>query len=171
MVPEPLIEVVPQAPPVAALHRLWLAVSRAGGAVAFVPDSPEQEIRAAAQHAVDEVAAGRLHLLAIREGDELTGTVFLRPGPGPRVAHRAEVVRLMVDPSRQGRGWGTALLTAAVAHARALGLEQLLLSARGGTPLPAFYAARGWTAAGVWRDALHLGPDDRRDEHWFQLRL
>jgi acetyltransferase len=97
--------------------------------------------------------------------------VFLRPGVGPRFAHRADVVRLMVHPSAQGRGLGRALLDAAVAHARALGFEQLLLSTRGGTTLPAFYAALGWTEVGVFPAALHLGGDDRRDEHWFQLRL
>lgn len=97
--------------------------------------------------------------------------VFLRPGAVPRFAHRADVVRLMVHPSAQGRGLGRALLAAAVAHARDLGFEQLLLSARGGTSLPAFYTGLGWTEVGVFPRALHLGGDERRDEHWFQLLL
>ncbi|GAA5118617.1 hypothetical protein [Pseudonocardia adelaidensis] len=29
----------------------------------------------------------------------------------------------------------------------------------------------GWTPVGVFPDALLIGPDDLRDEHWFQLRL
>ena len=104
-------------------------------------------------------------------GDPLVGTVFLRPGAVPLFAHRADVLRLMVHPARQGEGVGRALLDAAVARARALGLEQLLLSTRGGTDLPAYYARLGWTEVGVFPDALQLGPDDRRDEHWFQMRL
>jgi hypothetical protein len=59
-------------------------------------------------------------------------------------------------------------LGGAVDLARALGLEQLLLSTRGGTRLPEFYVKQGWTEVGVFPGALRLGPDDVRDEHWFQ---
>jgi acetyltransferase len=150
---------------------LWVAVSRAGGAVGFVPDSPEEEIRAAVLPVVEAVRAGREHMIAIGADDAPVGTVFVRPGATPRVAHRGDVVRLMVRPDLQRRGLGRTLLEAAVAHATALGLEQLLLSARGGTHLPAYYARLGWTEAGVWPGALRLGEGDDRDEHWFQLRI
>ncbi|WP_214402437.1 hypothetical protein [Pseudonocardia lacus] len=62
------------------------------------------------------------------------------------------------------------LLHAVAGRAAELGLEQLLLSARGGTALPGYYAARGWTEVGVWPGAIRLADDDRRDEHRFQLR-
>ena len=154
------------------LTALWVAVTRVGGAVGFPPGAPEQEIRAAARATVEDVAAGRLWAIAIG-ADPLVGTVFLEPGAGPRIAHRAVVLRLMVHPAHQGRGLGRALLDAAAARAADRGLEQLLLSARGGTDLPAFYAALGWAEVGVFPGALRLGPgpDDLRDEHWFQLRL
>ena len=125
-------------------------------------------MRGDAVAAVAEVVAGRQHLVA---AGDLDGVVFLRPGTDPRTAHRADVLRLMVHPAGQGRGLGRRLLEAAADHARALGLEQLLLSARGGTTLPAFYARLGWTPVGVFPGALRLGPGDLRDEHWFQLRL
>lgn len=172
MVPEPLTVPRPHRPgpgTVAALTALWIDVTRAGGAVGFTPDSADDEIAVAARDVVDEVRAGRQEL--VTAGDPLVGAVFLRPGVGPRVAHRADVLRLMVHPDRQGEGLGRALLDAAVARARELGLEQLLLSARGGTALPAFYTRLGWTEVGVFPAALDLGPGDRRDEHWFQLRL
>jgi GNAT superfamily N-acetyltransferase len=101
----------------------------------------------------------------------LAGTVFLRRGTGAVVAHRAEVLRLMVRPDLQSHAWGTRLLDAAVAHATAPGLEQLQLSARGGTGIATFYTRQGWTQVGVFPASLRLGPDDIRDEHWFQLRL
>jgi hypothetical protein len=51
-----------------------------------------------------------------------------------------------------GAGWAHPLvlgeaadLGGAVDLARALGLEQLLLSTRGGTRLPEFYVKQGWT--------------------------
>jgi GNAT superfamily N-acetyltransferase len=152
---------------VAGFAALWTAVTRAGGAVGFRGDEPASEIRDRAAAVGADVAAGREHPLLLGSHDAPVGTVFLAPGTGPRVAHRAEVRRLMVHPDQQGRGLGRLLLDAAVTHAAGLGLEQLLLSARGGTTLPAFYAARGWTPVGVWPGALRLGPDDVRDEHWF----
>ncbi|WP_300009032.1 GNAT family N-acetyltransferase [Pseudonocardia sp.] len=156
-----------------ALARLWTAVTRVGGAVGFVEDTPGAEIRAAAQLAAAEVAAGREQLLVLGPPAAPVGTVFLRRGAGPRTEHGAEVVRLMVRPDQQGRGHGTALLDAAVAHATTLGREFLMLTARGGTDLPRYYAARGWTPVGVWPGTLRLGPgpDGLRDAHWFHLRL
>jgi GNAT superfamily N-acetyltransferase len=170
---EPLVSIVSEPAPDAGveLGTLWLAVSRAGGAVGFLRDSPEPEIRAAAEQVIADVRAGRQQMLTIVAGGALAGAICLRRGVGAVVAHRCEVARLMVHPQRQGRGWGRALLAAAVAHAREHGVEQLLLSTRGGTPLPPFYEKLGWTEVGVFPGALRLGPDEVRDEHWFQLRL
>jgi acetyltransferase len=154
-----------------ALATLWLAVTRAGGAVGFPADAPEADVRAAAERVVEDVRAGRERLIAIESDGDLLGTVFLQSGRNPVRQHRADVKRLMVHPELQGRGWGKALLDAAVAHATDLGLQQLLLSTRGGTSLPEFYAKQGWTQVGVFPDALLIGPGDVRDEHWFQLRL
>jgi GNAT superfamily N-acetyltransferase len=147
-------------------------VTRAGGAVGFPPDAPEADIRAVAESTVAEVRAGTLHLLALHTpAKDLVGTVFLQPGRGPVVAHRATVIRLMVRPDLQGRGLGGRLLEAAVDRAAELGLAQLVLSARGGTGLPEWYAARGWAEVGRFPAALRLGPGDVRDEHWFQREV
>ena len=115
-------------------------VNRAGGAVGFLPDSPAAEVQAAADRAVEDVRAGGLSLLASSVGAdsaELAGVVFLRRDAGPVVGHRAEVSRLMVHPDLQAHGLGRRLLAAAERHAAALGVEQLMLSTRGGPRCPA----------------------------------
>lgn len=170
---EPLVSVItePPATTAAELGVLWLAVTRAGGAVGFLTDSPESDVRAAAEQVVDDVRAGRQEMLAMTAGGTLAGAVFLRRGTGPVVAHRAEVVRLMIHPDVQGRGWGTTLLAAAADHARTAGLEQLLLTTRGGTHLPAYYAKLGWTQVGLVPRALRLRSGEYRDEYQFQLLL
>jgi GNAT superfamily N-acetyltransferase len=80
-----------------------------------------------------------------------------------------ETVDLQVPLHR--RGCGQRLLDAAVAHARSLRLEALRLSARLGTGLPEFYAARGWTEVGRWPGGVRLAPGDDRDEVLFQRVL
>lgn len=165
---------VREAPPdlAVALGTLWLAVTRAGGGVGYAADIPEAVVRAAAEATVAEIRAGRQQLISLDAGaGELAGTVFLRRGDRATIEHRGEVLKLMVRPDLQRRGLGTALLDALVAHARSLGLEQLLLSVRGSSFLPGFYTARGWVEVGRWRDALRIGPDDVQDEVWFQLRV
>jgi acetyltransferase len=143
-------------------------VTRAGGAVGFAPDAPEAEIRDLAARTLDQVREGRLHMVAL---PELAGVVFLQPGGGAVVAHRATVLRLMIHPDRQRAGLGARLLAAAADRARELGLTQLLLSARGGTGLTEFYRKQGWAEVGRFPRSLRVGPDDWRDEHWFQLDL
>lgn len=159
-------------PPAAAgeLGSLWVAVTEAGGAVDFVAGDPEDEIRALAESTIADVRAGRTRMLTLDDRAGLAGTVFLVPGSGI-TAHRAEVGRLMVRPDLRGRGWGTVLLDAAVAEGAALGLEQLTLGCRGGTSLPAFYAARGWEQYGVLPEGVRLSADDARDVHLFRRRI
>ncbi|MET0187427.1 MAG: GNAT family N-acetyltransferase [Pseudonocardia sediminis] len=152
------------------LGSLWVAVTAAGGAVDFVAGDPEDGIRALAATTVADVRAGRARMLALTDDAGLAGTVFLTPGSGI-MAHRAEVGRLMVRPDLRGRGWGTVLLDAAVAEGTALGLAQLTLGCRGGTSLPAFYAARGWEEYGVLTDGVRLSADDARSVHLFRRRL
>lgn len=157
-----------------ALGDLWIAVTEAGGAVDFVPGADPARIRARAESTVDAVRSGAARMLVA--GPEPApetapeGTVFLVPGRGI-AAHRADLQRLMVRPDRQGRGLGGALLRAAVAEGRSAGLEMLTLDCRGGTSLPAFYTAHGWTEYGVLPRGVRLSDEDVRDVHLFCLPL
>lgn len=150
----------------AALGDLWIAVTEAGGAVDFVPGWDPGEIRDLAAATIDEVRAGAARMVVIGDQAAPEGTVFLVRGSGI-AAHRADVQRLMVRPDRQGHGLGSALLEAAVEQGREMGVEMLTLGARGGTPLPAFYAARGFVEYGRLPRGVRLSAEDARDVHLF----
>ncbi|ANY05472.1 GNAT family N-acetyltransferase [Pseudonocardia sp. HH130630-07] len=160
----------PQPGAAEALGELWIAVTEAGGAVDFVPGADPGEIRALAAATIDDVRAGAAHMIVAGEQTAPLGTVLLVPGRG-LVAHRADVQRLMVRPDHQGTGLGTALLAAAVELGREIGAELLTLGARGGTPLPAFYAARGFAEYGRLPGGVRLAPGDDRDIHLFARPL
>lgn len=153
-----------------ALGDLWIAVTEAGGAVDFVPGWDPAEIRERAAATIDRVRAGAARMLVVGPAPAPEaapdGTVFVVPGSGI-AAHRADVQRLMVRPGLQGRGLGGVLLGAAVDEARAAGAEMATLDCRGGTSLPAFYAARGWVEYGVLPRGVRLSAEDVRDVHLF----
>ncbi|GAB3588369.1 hypothetical protein GCM10027445_69360 [Amycolatopsis endophytica] len=151
--------------------RLWLAVTRSGGAAGFPADAPSKHVTAAADALLADVGAGHAHLLGERTDGVLTGIVVLRPGAGAVFEHRAELSKLMVHPGHQRSGTGRRLLDRAIGRARALGLRQLRLSTRGGTHLPEYYRRAGWTEVGRFPAALQIAPGDFRDEHWFQYDL
>jgi acetyltransferase len=153
------------------LTELLLVVTRKGGAVGFPVDVEESVVRATAEKLLMDVDAGVLEMLCDREEGRLVGTVMLRPGAGPVIAHRVELQKLMIHPDLQGGGRGGRMLARAVERARELGYAQLRLSTRGGTPLPAFYERHGWTQVGLFPRALLVAPGDLRDEHWFQYDL
>lgn len=91
-----------------------------------------------------EVRALLPHLLV---ADDLTGCCVVEPREG--CAHFG---LFAVQPALQGRGTGSALLTAAEDRARALGLpavEMTVLEAR--TELLAFYERRGYVRTGERR--------------------
>jgi len=59
---------------------------------------------------------------------------------------------LFVIDGRQGRGFGTALLEAAMARLRAAGHRQSFLATGAGSRAEGFYASRGWQAMGRAHD-------------------
>ncbi len=172
LVPEPLIDGPDRvdgsaARLVDAVTDLWFRVSQAGGAAGFAPSDRVEDIRAVAVGVIAEVQAGRADMLTLRDGDTMLGIAVIEPGQRPIRRHSGELTWLMVDPERQGQGWGTKLLGAAVAHAKAIGLIRLELHTRSGHGLEKFYSAHGWTERGRWPGAVRIAEDDERDEVWF----
>jgi GNAT superfamily N-acetyltransferase len=87
------------------------------------------------------------------------------------VGHWGWLYTVMIHPSLQGGGHGRALLAEAERHARALGLEALRLTCRGGMGLEDFYGRCGYKEVGRVPAGLRLSADDYRDDIMMWLPL
>jgi GNAT superfamily N-acetyltransferase len=155
----------------AALLDMWVTVVDAGGAVGFTAPADRDAVARTLRAQLERVCAGRDALGVLRHGGSPVGMGFLVEGGSPMRRHWRTVLRLMVSPELQGVGAGRLLLEGLHEMARELGLEQLLLSVRGGTGTEGFYARLGYTEIGRHPGSIRLSPGDDRDEIVMLLRL
>jgi GNAT superfamily N-acetyltransferase len=154
------------------LTRLWADVSNAGGAVGFPDPVTYDDVRPETDRYLRTIAEGRHRLLAgLDDTGGLRATAFLGFTEHRLQRHVAWLTTVMVDPSLQRGGHGRALLGAAEAHARALGLEALKLTCRGGLGLEQFYASCGYREVGRVPGGLRVSADDYRDDIMMWLPL
>lgn len=150
----------------------WMDVANDGGAVGF-PFIPVDitVVRAAVRRLGSELDHERSHVLGAWIGDELVGWVSIVLNPSPLTEHWAKIQHLQSHPIHRGEGIGAALLSRAVEHATSLGLEQLILTVRGGENLEPFYERHGWKEIGRQTGALRFADNDTRDEVLMQTTL
>jgi GNAT superfamily N-acetyltransferase len=142
----------------------WVTVIDAGGAVGFTAPANRDAVARALHGHLERVRSGRDALGILRAGERAVGMGFLVEGGSPLRRHWRTVLRVMVRPEFQGTGAGRLLLEGLHDVATALGLEQLLLSVRGGTGIEGFYARLGYVEIGRHPAAIRLAPGDDRDE-------
>jgi ribosomal protein S18 acetylase RimI-like enzyme len=101
------------------------------------------------------------------EGNELVGAIFLRTQEGKKNRHSAELKALVVDPARQARGIGSALVAHLIDFARSLGyIRQLSLTVTdGNTRAQRLYDAFGFEPFGLERDAFLLDGKYHAKQH------
>jgi GNAT superfamily N-acetyltransferase len=151
---------------------LWVDVTDAGGSVGFAAPAPVEQIAARLDAELAPVVSGRDALGVLRDPTGAAVGMGMLVSRGVDLfAHWRSVLRLMVHPSLQGTGAGRLLLDGLHDHARALGLEHLHLSVRGGEGLEAFYERFGYRVVGVHPGAVRLAPDDTRDEVFMLVEL
>ena len=153
------------------LLAMWVDVTNAGGAVGFTAPADVSAVAGTLDAALDRVAAGADLLGILRQDGEAVGMGFLLESQSPLRSHWRTILRLMVRPELQGRGAGRLLLEGLHGTAADLGLEQLMLTTRGGTGVEAFYERYGYTVVGRHPRAIRLGPGDYRDELFLTFRL
>lgn len=114
-----------------------------------------------------EIASGQMVVLAARDGGgPVRGTVCLNRHTSENGSHRAEVAKHLVHRSARRRGWGEALMRAAEAEARRLGLSLLLLDTRSGSDAERLYRRLGWAELGRVPDYAYT-PGGRLDATTF----
>lgn len=132
----------------------------------------DEEVRPETDRYAQSLAAGRHRLLAgLDSAGRLRATAFLGFNTHRLQGHWAWLTTVMIDPSLQRGGHGRALLDAAEEHARALGLEALKLTCRGGHGLEHFYASCGYKEVGRVPGGLRVSADDYRDDIMMWLPL
>ena len=164
----PSVRTVPAADaPVAELLDLWVRVNDAGGAVGFLPGAPRREVSHVLDSHLGEVRSGRALLVAMRAPTgALLGFGFWLAPRSRGQEHLAELMRLMVEPSAQGRNLGRLLLAGMVGVVRRElpGIRLLRLDYRSGLGLGAFYEAAGWSEVGRLAQGISLGGEEFRDD-------
>ena len=91
------------------------------------------------------------------EGAELYGMLALERERRAKNRHKATVVGMYVAPEVARQGVGRALLDALVAHARAVGVESLVLTVTDGNgDAQQLYAGAGFHSIGVEPDAIRV---------------
>lgn len=144
----------------------WVDVTNAGGAVGWVPPVTADDIRQVAtvtfarcgERGPDSLVAG------FDDEGRVAAWAVLVANSNPLMAHWRTVMRVMVHPKHQGKGYGADLMTAVGDAGVRLGLESLHLTCRGGLGLESFYAGCGYQEVGRMPRAIRVAPGDDRDE-------
>ncbi|MBU2669668.1 GNAT family N-acetyltransferase [Actinoplanes bogorensis] len=155
----------------ASIVALWVEVTNAGGAVGFVAPVTPAQVTPVAGAALAGVSEGVDHLLAGFDDGELVALLFVVSNRFELKEHWRVLKRVMVTPKYQGRGYGAALMREAATVGRALGLDALQVTVRGGAGTEKFYERLGYRETGRTPGALRVAPGDDRDEFYMWLPL
>ena len=133
--------------------------------------SPEDE----ADRSMDEVAAriaaaadGSICTLGIFEHDDLAGFLAVIHPLREKLRHRMELAGMYVAPEFRRRGFGRALLGAALVHAQSIpGVRQITLGVNAtNTAARALYQSAAFECFGVEPAALQVGGAFYDEEHY-----
>ena len=131
------------------LAALLQDVVNAGGTVGFMPPVSSDEASAYWLDVVRALEGSLRVLLVARDGPEIVGTAQLELCGRSNGLHRAEVMKVMVHPSRQSQGIGAQLMRAVELEAAREDRTTLVLDTREGEPSERLYFKVGFVKAGV----------------------
>lgn len=153
------------------LAELLVDAVRGGASVGFLADLDLPTAAAWWRGRLAEVEAGRLAVLAARDGERAIGTCQLIFASYPNGRHRAEVAKVLVHSSHRRRGLGQALMTALEDEARRSGRSLLILDTETGSPAERLYEKLGWTRFGIVPGHAYHPSGGRRPTSYFYKEL
>lgn len=145
----------------AALSSLLSESVHSGASLGFLPPLSRSDAAAYWLSLRPDLRAGSRLLLGAYVDGFLVGSGQLALPRWPNARHRAEVQKLIVSSTLQGRGVGGALLAGLHHAARERGRSLLLLNTRRGDSPESFYKALGYRVAGVI-PGYSVGPSGQR---------
>src|SRR5688572_29245480 len=138
-------ELVPLVP---GLADLLIDVVQHGASMGFFPSVTVDEGRSYWLSLGPELRRGTRVLVGAFRNDRIVGAGQLTLPSWPNARHRAELQKLLVDSTLQGRGVGRLLMTVLHATARQRGRSLILLNTREGRT-ERFYKNLGYKEVGV----------------------
>ena len=119
----------------------------------------------------EDVAGGKIVLLAARQGSKIVGTVQLGLDMMPNQPHRAEVKKLLVHRSARNAGVGERLMRDIERFARHHARSLLVLDTVTDSPGYRLYERLGWRRVGVIPDYALLPDGNFCDTTVFYKRI
>jgi GNAT superfamily N-acetyltransferase len=141
---------------ITALSEILIGVVAAGASVGWIQPPTIDEANA---YWAGVIKPGNVLLCAF-DGDRIVATGQLELAQRANGRHRAEVNKVLVQPSRQGKGLGRQMMIALETAARAEGRTLLHLDTNADDTTNAFYQRIGWSVAGTIPDWARSGTDD-----------
>jgi GNAT superfamily N-acetyltransferase len=153
MYPRAVIEIHPldeteQPDALPQLSELLVACVRGGASVEFLASVTTDDADAYWRGAFERVASGQQVFVVAKQADRIVGTVSLVLVPQQNQQHRAEISKLLVDPTVRRQGIADRLMEEVEAEAWRRGLTMLVLDTVTGSDASRVYERRDWHRAG-----------------------
>jgi GNAT superfamily N-acetyltransferase len=135
---------------VARLSDILIDVVDGGGGVSFMAPLARTDADAFWNGLRPRIEDGAILLLVAETGGTIAGTVQLHRVWPPNQPHRGEIAKLLVHRDFRRRGTASALMKAAEAEARALGLTLLTFDTEAKSIAERFYLGQGYIRVGYY---------------------
>jgi GNAT superfamily N-acetyltransferase len=153
------------------LSEILIDTVASGAGVSFMHPLSRSDARAYWTGLIPGMAAGELVVVIAEDDETIVGTVQLHRAWPPNQPHRGDIAKLLVHRDFRRRGIGAALMKAADAEARDLGITLLTFDAVAHGDVERFYRNLGYNFVGVIPGYAYSGQGQLDDTAIFYKRL
>jgi len=153
------------------IHAVVHDVVAAGGAVGYHEPPTRERISTWLDTVLKQVRDNNAAFATATVDGVVRAVGLWRRGTTAVFQHRAEIQQIMAHPSARGLGLGKLVVEGLIAHARAQGIEIVMLGVRGNNHgAIELYEALGFKECGRMPNAIAVGTE-RWDDVWMYLPL